>query len=56
MKNAFFLCFFVRSDVKCPRLGSNFVPKLENASVKPLKTDEYGTRNYVITRSFREAS
>ncbi len=37
MKNAFFLCFFVRSDVKCPRLGSNFVPKLENASVNNLK-------------------
>lgn len=56
MKNAFFLCFFVRSDVKCPRLGSNFVPKLENARVNNLKTDEYGTRNYVIPRSFREAS
>lgn len=38
MKNAFFLCFFVRSDVKCPGLGSNFVPKLENARVNNLKT------------------
>lgn len=37
MKNAFFLHFSLGSDVKCPRLGSNFVPKLENASVKPLK-------------------
>ena len=37
MKNAFFLHFSLGSDVKCPGLGSNFVPKLENARVNNLK-------------------